>query len=183
MDGLAAYKEWMTAYVRLLTDWIDGIFGDGACNKLLGPKTSLSAVISLCDEIGEAAVQQGNAVGLQIRNTRRTAPTQEGGRKEMNILLDGGLPEEIGGYPIYPDFRNMIQFERALADEKLPDAAKRSTPGFSSCSRRSCRILTTLFKSCSGSTAAGRKKQKLKNAGARPRCMRRGPMISTRMRR
>ena len=42
----------------------------------------------------------------------------------MNILLDGGLPEEIGGYPIYPDFRNMIQFERALADEKLPDAAK-----------------------------------------------------------
>ena len=33
----------------------------------------------------------------------------------MNILLDGGLPEEIGGYPIYPDFRNMIQFERALA--------------------------------------------------------------------
>ena len=38
----------------------------------------------------------------------------------MNILLDGGLPEEIGGYPIYPDFRNMIQFERALADEKLP---------------------------------------------------------------
>ena len=42
----------------------------------------------------------------------------------MNILLDGGLPEEIGGYPIYPDFRNMIQFERALADEKLPDTAK-----------------------------------------------------------
>ena len=31
----------MAAYVRLLTDWIDGIFGDGACNKLLGPKTCL----------------------------------------------------------------------------------------------------------------------------------------------
>ena len=49
----------MAAYVRLLTDWIDGIFGDGACNKLLGHKTSLSNVMSLCDEIGEAAVQQG----------------------------------------------------------------------------------------------------------------------------
>ena len=41
-----------------------------------------------------------------------------------HVLLSIGLPEEIGGYPIYPDFRNMIQFERALADEKLPDAAK-----------------------------------------------------------
>lgn len=77
--GLRAYTDWMAAYVRLLTDWIDGIFGDGACNKLLGPKTSLSNVMSLCDEIGEAAVQQGNAVGLQIkkympnRATRRKA--------------------------------------------------------------------------------------------------------------
>ena len=50
-----------------------------SCNKLLGPKTSLSGVMSLCDEIGEAAVQQGNAVGLQIkkympnRATRRKA--------------------------------------------------------------------------------------------------------------
>ena len=65
--------------LRAYTDWIDGIFGDGACNKLLGPKTSLSGVMSLCDEIGEAAVQQGNAVGLQIkkympnRATRRKA--------------------------------------------------------------------------------------------------------------
>ena len=32
--GLRAYTDWMAAYVRLLTDWIDGIFGDGACNKL-----------------------------------------------------------------------------------------------------------------------------------------------------
>ena len=51
--GLRAYTDWMAAYVRLLTDWIDGIFGDGACNKLLGPKTSLSNVMSLCDEIGD----------------------------------------------------------------------------------------------------------------------------------
>lgn len=100
----------------------------------------------------------------------------------MNILLDGGLPEEIGGYPIYPDFRNMIQFERALADEKRR-TQPRSTPGFSSCSRRSLRILTTLFKSCSGSTAAEPMRRRQKNANARPWCMRRGPMISIRMRR
>lgn len=77
--GLRAYTDWMTAYVKLLTDWIDGIFGDGACNKLLGPKTSLSNVMSLCDEIGEAAARQGDAVGMQIRKympnraTRRKA--------------------------------------------------------------------------------------------------------------
>ena len=100
----------------------------------------------------------------------------------MNILLDGGLPEEIGGYPIYPDFRNMIQFERALADEKLPDAAK-VYAGFQLLFEKILRILTTPFKSCSGSTAAEPMRRRQKNANARPRCIRRGPMISTRMRR
>lgn len=67
-------------------------------------------------------------------------------------------------------------------DEEWTDVAL-DTPGFSSCSRRSLRILTTLFKSCSGSTAAEPMRRRQKNANARPRCMRRGPMISTRMRR
>lgn len=41
-------------------------------------------------------------------------------------LLETGLPKELGGVPIYPDFRNMIRFELALQDERLTDAQKLS---------------------------------------------------------
>ena len=42
----------------------------------------------------------------------------------MNLLLENGLPEEIDGRPIYPDFRNMIRLEQILKDEKIPAALK-----------------------------------------------------------
>lgn len=38
----------------------------------------------------------------------------------MNLLLENGLPEEIDGRPIFPDFRNMIRFEQLLQDDKIP---------------------------------------------------------------
>lgn len=41
-------------------------------------------------------------------------------------LLETGLPEQLGGVPIYPDFRNMIRFELALQDESLNDWQKLS---------------------------------------------------------
>lgn len=44
----------------------------------------------------------------------------------MNLLLETGLPEELGGVAIYPDFRNMIRFELALRDESLTDWQKLS---------------------------------------------------------
>ena len=42
----------------------------------------------------------------------------------MNILLEDGLPEEIDGIPIYPDFRNMIRFELLLQDDRVPEMSK-----------------------------------------------------------
>lgn len=62
------------------------------------------------------------------------------------------------------------------------DAAK-VYAGISLLFEKTLRILTTLFKSCSGSTAAEPMRRRQKNANARPWCMRRGPMISIRMRR
>lgn len=41
-------------------------------------------------------------------------------------LLETGLPQELGGVPIYPDFRNMIRFELALQDDTLTAAQKLS---------------------------------------------------------
>ena len=39
----------------------------------------------------------------------------------MSLLLEQGLPEQLCGVAIYPDFRNMIRFELALLDESLTD--------------------------------------------------------------
>ena len=100
----------------------------------------------------------------------------------MNILLDGGLPEEIGGYPIYPDFRNMIQFERALADEKLPDAAK-VYAGFQLLFEKIPPDFDDAVQKLFWFYCGGADETEAENANARPWCMRRGPMISIRMRR
>lgn len=40
------------------------------------------------------------------------------------LLLEGGLPENIDGVPIYADYRNMIRFEQILDDDALTDVQK-----------------------------------------------------------
>lgn len=42
----------------------------------------------------------------------------------MNLLLENGLPEEIEGHPISPDFRNMIRFDLILQDERMSEGEK-----------------------------------------------------------
>ena len=42
----------------------------------------------------------------------------------MNILLLDGLPYQYEGFPIYADFRNMIQLDLILQDEELSDMEK-----------------------------------------------------------
>lgn len=42
----------------------------------------------------------------------------------MNILLEAGLPEEIDGVPISPDFRNMIRFELVLQEKDLSESER-----------------------------------------------------------
>ena len=43
----------------------------------------------------------------------------------MNLLVDD-LPREIGGVPIDPDYRRMIQYEQLMADRELPTRLKLS---------------------------------------------------------
>ncbi len=42
----------------------------------------------------------------------------------MNLLLENGLPEEIDGHPISPDYRNMIRFDLILQDEEMSEGEK-----------------------------------------------------------
>ncbi len=67
LANLRAYQEWVAANCRQITDWIDDIFGEGTANKLLGPKTSLSAILDTYDALKAAVTAQGEAVGARLR--------------------------------------------------------------------------------------------------------------------
>lgn len=79
-EGFAAYIAWIEAQCRLLTDFLDQAFGDGTCNALLGTKTSVDKLLTLCDAVGSAVEEQGRQVGVKIqkytpnRATRRKQP-------------------------------------------------------------------------------------------------------------
>lgn len=79
MEGLQAYQEHLAAQCKLLTDFIDAAFGDGTCNALLGPKTSLSTLLDVMDALREAITSQGTKYAQRLaaykpnRATRRKA--------------------------------------------------------------------------------------------------------------
>ena len=64
---------------KLLTDFIDAAFGDGTCNALLGPKTSLSTLLDVMDALRDAISNQGTQYAQRLaaykpnRATRRKA--------------------------------------------------------------------------------------------------------------
>ena len=77
MEGLQAYQEHLAAQCKLLTDFIDAAFGDGTCNALLGPKTSLSTLLDVMDALRDAITNQGTKYAQRLaaykpnRATRR----------------------------------------------------------------------------------------------------------------
>lgn len=79
MEGLQAYQAHLAAQCKLLTDFIDAAFGDGTCNALLGPKTSLSTLLDVMDALRDAITSQGAQYAQRIatykpnRATRRKA--------------------------------------------------------------------------------------------------------------
>lgn len=79
MEGLLAYQEHLAAQCKLLTDFIDAAFGDGTCNALLGPKTSLSTLLDVMDALRDAITSQGAQYAQRLaayrpnRATRRRA--------------------------------------------------------------------------------------------------------------
>lgn len=77
-EDFSAYITFLEGQCKVLTDFIDEAFGEGTCDALLGPKTSLEKLLDVCDAIGAAVEQQGKDVGVKIKKyapnrTRRTA--------------------------------------------------------------------------------------------------------------
>lgn len=79
-DEQKAYVEWVTAMCRILTDWIDGVFGDGASNALLGPKTSLREILALCDELRAASEAQGKEISQRVQSFAPNRRTRRDGK-------------------------------------------------------------------------------------------------------
>ena len=79
MEGLQAYQAHLAAQCKLLTDFIEAAFGDGTCNALLGPKTSLSTLLDVMDALRDAIRSQGAQYAQRVaaykpnRATRRKA--------------------------------------------------------------------------------------------------------------
>lgn len=77
--GMQAYQANLAAQCKLLTDFIDAVFGDGTCNALLGPKTSLSTLLDVVEGLHDAVAEQGKQIAKRMeayrpnRATRRKA--------------------------------------------------------------------------------------------------------------
>ena len=65
-EGLRAYTAYIEGQCKLLTDFVDKAFGDGTCNALLGPKTSLSGLMDVVAALREAVAAQGQQAGERI---------------------------------------------------------------------------------------------------------------------
>ena len=78
-EGLLAYQANIAAQCKLLTDFIDAAFGDGTCNALLGPKTSLATLLDVMEALRAAITGQGVQYAQRLaaykpnRATRRKA--------------------------------------------------------------------------------------------------------------
>ena len=64
--GLQAYTDYIEGQCRLLTDFVDAAFGDGTCNALLGPKTSLDGLLDVVDGLRDAVSAQGQQAGERL---------------------------------------------------------------------------------------------------------------------
>lgn len=66
LEGLESYTVCITAQCRMLTDFIDSAFGDGTCNLLLGPKTSLNRLLDMVDALRAAIDAQGQQTAQKL---------------------------------------------------------------------------------------------------------------------
>lgn len=86
-DAMQEYTQWLKAECEILTDFIDGAFGDGTCNSLLGKKTSIAKLNALCEELGDALALQGEQAAKELapyRPNRRRALEGGGADERQN---------------------------------------------------------------------------------------------------
>lgn len=78
LEWTRAYQRWVKANCELVTNWIDDIFGEGTVNRLLGPKTSLSAILDTYDALKAAITKQGETAAAHLRQFAPNRATRRG---------------------------------------------------------------------------------------------------------
>lgn len=88
MEGLRAYQDYLAAQCKLLTDFIDTAFGDGTCNALLGPKTSLSTLLDVWRPCTTPSPARVHSTPSGLPPTSPIAPP--GARRQNELPVVGG---------------------------------------------------------------------------------------------
>lgn len=78
-EGLEQYAACVAGQCSLLTGFLDAAFGDGTCNALLGPKTSLNRLLEVCAALREALAAQGEQVGRRLAEYLPNRTVERGG--------------------------------------------------------------------------------------------------------
>jgi len=73
---LDAYVEMLNKELRLFGNFIDGIFGDGIAEQLLGNKPSLRKVNAVMDEMGDVLQKDGEEYGLSLKKYQPNRATR-----------------------------------------------------------------------------------------------------------
>lgn len=78
--GFACYITYLDQSCRAVASFIDAVFGQNTCNRLLGPKSSLEKLLDLCDAISAALEEQGRRVGVKIQKYTPNRATRRAGK-------------------------------------------------------------------------------------------------------
>ncbi len=70
------YAEFLKVQCKVVTDFIDEVFGDGTCNELLCEKVSLSQLMDVCNEISLAIKGQTQSVQKKLAKYEPNRKTQ-----------------------------------------------------------------------------------------------------------
>lgn len=73
---LDAYVDMLNAELRLFGNFIDGIFGDGIADQLLGNNPSLSKVTEINDALSGAMEAQGKEFGVKLQKYKPNRATR-----------------------------------------------------------------------------------------------------------
>ena len=73
---LDAYVEMLNSQLRLFGNFIDGVFGDGVAEQLLGNNPSLTKVTEINDALGNAMEAQGKDFGVKLQKYKPNRATR-----------------------------------------------------------------------------------------------------------
>lgn len=80
-EHMAKYVAYLNAELKLFGDFLDGAFGDGTGDKLLGSNPSLTKVFDVYDALQEALPEQSKAFAARMQRYKPNRATRRSAKK------------------------------------------------------------------------------------------------------